>query len=406
MHRELPDYVRIKGIHLILRKLATKNRWTAVLSCEAKEGFQDEPFPERGNLFAAERLMPYGFKINHRTHRHPDVPAEVGVDIGFRLRPYGIRVAYWHDSNDNHGELFIPNRIVKSWQQVEAIQSARDIAFDDRKPHLVGWLQDNKHPEWLRDMTLNLHAWKSKARLMQVAEAWRTQRFAGDEVMFDMLEMWRKYEKKMYETQENLRKYCQDWRKGLYRNFSAWLRREYAHIHVESTSGLKKMAARKPVDSDESQTAITIRWQQRTAALSILATQMLESPKTIKEDPAYTTQACHHCQHIDNFDAMAELEHTCTQTVTGSGIRTTTQRSTCCVPNPRVTKGIRKKQPSHPDGFVIGTTCLLSMPFQWLGNWTTTATHSHSRGLVSGTFATSYEATWTLSNDPKRNPFI
>jgi hypothetical protein len=94
----------------------------------------------------------------------------VGVDVGYRMRPDGLRVALWDGDDGRHGELIIPHRMLPAMRHTEELVGIRDTNFDTAKLQLTRGLTTLQNPpEWLVLDTTNLSQWKSANKLARVS---------------------------------------------------------------------------------------------------------------------------------------------------------------------------------------------------------------------------------------------
>src|SRR3990172_2772711 len=154
-HRDLPPEATVKWARICCHRLGTHTKWSAQI---VLDGLPEVtlPTPTRGT---------------------------VAIDVGWRRFDEGVRVATWVDDEGETGELLMPHELVERWHKVEDLRSIRDTNFNHARDELREWrsletLPDSKAlPDWLRETTKALHAWRAPARLAALALRWRSQRF-------------------------------------------------------------------------------------------------------------------------------------------------------------------------------------------------------------------------------------
>lgn len=281
-HRRLPADVTIKWCYLIARRVATHLRWEMQFVVSRASGFRREDLAAHG---------------------------VVGIDVGWRLVPAGLRVAYWVAADTARDELVIPHKHLSRWSKSESLQSIRDERFNTTRSALHRWLgavQDA--PAWLRRRTETLSQWRSPARLAALILQWREQRFRGDEEIWDELEAWRKKDKHLYEWQANLGDRGIAWRLDLYRRFARDLARRFETAAIEDTDW-RTLQRRPGPEAEHGDQAM--REYQRIGAPGILHTCLRHAFARVQEiRAANTTQRCSTCGVLMGADA-APLMITC-----------------------------------------------------------------------------------------------
>lgn len=200
----------------------------------------------------------------------------VAVDLGWRVTEHGVRVAYYHGSDGDHGELVVGNDFYSGLAHAQGIQAVRDRLFSsvvsqDRKHEwrvgvidfLIGELRKfvGEHgdlPKWLRRFTTKRHkplptsaqaiaylsSWRSKKRLHRLQTKWRRNRFAHDEHMFFGLTWWRNRDLHLWRYEWFMKRKQYNKRNDLYRKFACDLSRRYRTLILEDFN-LRQMMARQ-----------------------------------------------------------------------------------------------------------------------------------------------------------------
>jgi len=284
LHRPLPEDAQIKWVHLISDRVGTHSKWL-VQFVVSKESWP---------------------KADRATSGH------VGVDVGWRMKEDGLlRVAVWKGSDGQDGELTLPTNWLPAMGKTRHIRSIRDKNFDMIRPELVAWLKERQDlPEWMKEPLTTMHQWKAQARLASFMIRWRTERFPGDEQMFQKAEDWRKRDRHLYDYESNLRDQLLAQRSDLYRNFAAKLRRQYKTAALEDLD-LRDFHVLPAVEDPMMDPAL--KEHVRDACLSSLLQYLKESMGGFIEVPAAnTTKKCHSCGSIQEWDHKI-LRHTCTK---------------------------------------------------------------------------------------------
>jgi len=143
LHRDLPPDAQIKWSYGLKRRIGTHDEWALQLVISREDGFTKEDQAESGY---------------------------VAVDVGWRLRPNGLRVAYWIGSDGAEGELILPHADLKRWEKHDDLQQIRDRTFNVYHATLVTWLKAEDLP--IADLARELqHLRKSAAE-----QEWKLQR--------------------------------------------------------------------------------------------------------------------------------------------------------------------------------------------------------------------------------------
>lgn len=239
----------------------------------------------------------------------------IAIDLGWRQEDEGLRVAAMYDSEQFAGTLILPDTWLVRMGKVDDLRSIRDKRFNPARADLVVWLAARppvpatEEETWLRTATTTLSQWRSPARLAALVTRWRSQRFSGDEAIYEQLEAWRRREKHLYLWESNLRDKLIRERREIYRLFAAHLSRRYREVILEEFD-LGGVARKKDNPLPEA-----ARHQRVLAAPSLLRLAIenacrREGVVVTKVAAAYTTMTCPYCGLVEDFNRR-DLEHTC-----------------------------------------------------------------------------------------------
>ena len=201
-------------------------------------------------------------------------------------------------------------RDVGRWQKARDLQSIRATNFDAIVLRLAGWLAGRELPDWLTERTKTLRQWRSQGRLAAVVIQWRAERFDGDAEIFAEVEAWRKQDKHLWEWEHNQRRKAIAWRENVYRQFAAMLSRRYRVVCLEATDWRHFM--RKVAAEEDGQGGAGAQRYLRIASPGQLSRLLAERfAEVVRVDPKHTTQRCHVCGELAQFDAATSLHTKC-----------------------------------------------------------------------------------------------
>lgn len=284
MSRPLPDGCQIKWVYLVRRMVAHHERYALQFVISSPDGFpRDDEIQENDRM---------------------------GVNFGWRVRPGGLRVAYWFGDDGDEGEVLLPDAWLALIHRTMSIQSEMDKQFDRMRNELADWLEvpGRVCPPWLQEAAQHLRLWRSAARLYRLRMDWLQQRFAGDESIFDPLNAWARENRKRFDELRAKQTKFDNKRAELYRKFADTMAQRYHGVVIPDVN--LKQLAQQPDAADE--VSPTYQLYRRLANTSDFRRFLEErfATHTIV-DAAHITDACHACGRLDEFDAAAELQHTC-----------------------------------------------------------------------------------------------
>lgn len=281
MHRPLPSEGVVRHVSLVRRRVGPGVKYALMVTVDESA----LPLPQ-----AAEGLV-------------------LGVDLGWRLMEEKVRVGYVATEDGQfRRDLVLPDRVMGGFAQLHGLGSVRDNLFNGAKARLREALKTLKTPDWLRSETTTLALWRSKRRLAVLVSLWRGQRFDGDAEVFANLDAWLKRDRHLWRWEEDLRDQLLRHRREVYRLWAKEL------ANMASTVVLEDFDLRGVIGDDEE---LPIPARMRTeAAVSTLrdcieAACRARGVKTLRVDPKNTTQQCHQCANLMQFDARKEVRVQC-----------------------------------------------------------------------------------------------
>jgi hypothetical protein len=234
----------------------------------------------------------------------------VAVDIGWRRRDDGVRIAYWLDSAGAEGEVVIPEAVERRKRKSDDLRSIRDNHQNEIKVALHDWLTTNPGT-WLDGELAYVAAWKRLGHFIRLERAWRDQRVTGDVAVYQLLVQYLKHDRHLHAWQgHNLWKMERQIRGRL----DAWaheLCRHHGTIVIEafSLTDIK--------EKDDVAGKIAAKSIQRLAPGEIRRALMAAASKydgqIVKIDAAYTTITCAACGNERVFADPAKLVLSCEQ---------------------------------------------------------------------------------------------
>jgi hypothetical protein len=226
LHRPLPPGALVKSAVVKLAVVGHAERWTASV------------------LFTRER-EPQG-----QADRRAGV---IALDLGWRKRAEGVRVAYWIDDRERHGEVLLGRQIRQRMHQASELQATEAQLFNRALRWLTRWLQvfSGAVPTFIAVKQPSLGAWRSSQRLRQLVFTWRDHRFEGDARIFELMERWMHQSRRLHQSITHARTRARLARREAYRATASLLARNYGTLVMERLD-LKRVARLKQPEESKS----------------------------------------------------------------------------------------------------------------------------------------------------------
>lgn len=331
MHRPLPVGARVKYVTVQLQRVGPLSanagryngeRWTAQITLE---------LPETG----AARAAP--------------ASGRVGVDLGWRVLPDGLRVGYAVGSDERRLALRVPPETLRRLAKADELRGIRDRDFNVIKAAVANWLGGGVSHEldaqlleavapyrehwtknqafhtplpWaerslenlrlVRERASHVALWRSAARLHSLVAFWAEHRFPGDDVILRVLHAWSQQDNHLWAWEANERRKGLAHRRDAYRVLARRLADTYQELVlgdvniarvVEASSGTQPAAGHFTAAPGE----------LRTALVNAFAGRVIYAPVGVtKADltPLEPSNTCWSCGHREAWD-RTELCHTC-----------------------------------------------------------------------------------------------
>jgi Putative transposase DNA-binding domain len=236
-----------------------------------------------------------------------------GLDIGYRLRPEGIRVAYWTDDAGERGELIVPTVDIERLKKVDSLRSICDRMRDEILPYFSVWLSRMAlSDEWRRE-TQAIAQWRSSDRIARLIRWWADNRLPGDEGMYAAAREWRKQYLHLANWWRNQETGTRARIRERYRIFACHFAKRYSAVHIEDFD-LREVQKNPAPESEESK-GYADRQRQMVSPSefrgALINACKREGVAIHKQPSAYTTRSCNVCGKIEEWDQAGELVHTC-----------------------------------------------------------------------------------------------
>ena len=273
LSRSLPEDGRISSVSVHCWKTATAFHWHLIVTLTRKQW----EYRDRGT-------------------------GDVAVNLGWRSKANGLRVAYYADRLGQEGEILLPWELVKRWDKSESLQSIRATMYNKVRATLARWIKGRAIPEWLAERLETLPHWKSgsQGRLASVVLQWRDNRFEGDK-RFLGLDAWRRRDKHLYFFQEHNRTKAIHKRDLLYRQGANALADKYGWLILGEVDHAK-LARNKLPEDDPDRVSKLYRMVAANGRLEELLKETFQ--QLLKVDAVHGTIACNVCGFINNFNRL------------------------------------------------------------------------------------------------------
>jgi hypothetical protein len=284
LHRELPVNSVVKQAWAQRRAIGGRDRWEVVFAVE----------------------MPGELPVVHGRQG-----AVVGIDLGWRRRPDGVRVAYWLGSDGQEGELVVPIEVEQRKRKSDDLRAIRDRHRNEMQATLRQWVEANRG-SWLDEALSHVAQWLRPVRYARLEVTWRAQRVPGDEEIYAALCAYLKQDRHLWAWQANNLKKMERQIRGRFASFAHEICGKYATVAIEDID-LRSLKEDEDKSVDQqpgvpSQRDINARSIQKLAPGELLRAIKAAAPKygasVLELDAAYTTIDCAACGHRRQIDVQ------------------------------------------------------------------------------------------------------
>jgi len=220
----------------------------------------------------------------------------IGIDVGWRVVPEGLRVATWRDSVGRRGELVLPAIMLQAHEHSRAIIS-------DAHRYTLDFISRLTEPRLLEALapTRDVVGWKVNV-LMEA--------FDQIEDLRPLLAEWRSRYLHLHRYSRGIVRRSIAQRLDIYRNFAKRISDQYGELYLEQFD-LSEMA--EMVDTSVPEEVERIFKRNRAiAGISILRGVLENKMQTLLKVPAeYTTRTCECCGHVNQWGSQSPLLLTC-----------------------------------------------------------------------------------------------
>jgi len=297
LHRPLPETGTIKWAWAQRKRVGPDFRWSICFTVDTGDAIQ-------------------------MCDANADRNAIVALDLGWRARPDGFRIAYWLDSLGQHDEIVLPEQDLEDHKHIRSIGASRRRAYDEFLPVVRDWVELHRTelPEWFAKTTETISYWKSPDRLAGLAWRWKHERFPGDEEIFESVGAWRKKDRHLHQWHAHGLANILARRDELYRRLAAHLAKHYRVIVIEKFD-LRAVAGRrglskKPTDAEKviADNASSRRHMiaPGTFRLAVLNASRARGTEIVAVPAEWTTIDCASCGCREKWDAAPAIDHRCT----------------------------------------------------------------------------------------------
>ena len=274
LHRPLPEDGTVRSASVICEKVGSRERWRLLVTIAR---------PERS------------------TRKGP----AVAVDVGWRLLPEGLRVAYWEDERGDHGQLVLGPPVLWQFSKLNDLKSIQDQHLRVALDALSAWSKTNQPPAGV-DLS-HVNEWRNPWRLLRLYWAWKDCRVPSDQAAFAALTVWKERHDHLHEWEANLRDQVIRHRKEIYRRFVAGLLRTHGRVFLEDLQ-IRAMARKdRPEDEGRNYSG----GMRVVAAVSLLGRLIEEHGDCERVSARHSTQQCSWCGHTKEWDAAENILHRC-----------------------------------------------------------------------------------------------
>lgn len=245
---------------------------------------------------------------------------QVAVDVGWRVIGDELRVAAWRDSDGQSGELRLTAKDLCALSAADSVQSIRDTRLDALRARLRAWIkaEGSDLPDWLREATATLHAWRAPKKFVRLLRQWETEGAPsptdGARAAYDDLAAWAENDRHRWAEQEHRRAWGLRRRRDKYRVFAAKLATAYDVVVLEKFD-LRKVAEHRAVGQDEVENEVA-RGNRQRASVHELRDAVENAARSrgrsaVAVDAVDSTRTCPACGLVEDRGQEARVVLRC-----------------------------------------------------------------------------------------------
>ena len=217
----------------------------------------------------------------------------VGIDIGWRRVPGGVRVAYASGVR-GYSECVIPDSVLALRERASAVQAGRDNHLDEIRAEVLRLRGADGCPAWLRDATTHAHQWRRLGPWVHLA---RTMIAHGHPFGAELADRLRRKDAHLREYAAGLTRRQRLQIRGRVQEWIAGVIDGHDVLGVERTIRIDRMRSRATADSEQARCAAVAHPEVSPGELRVRAIQMARSRgiRVVEVHPAGTTSTCPGC---------------------------------------------------------------------------------------------------------------
>jgi hypothetical protein len=282
LHRELPEGARIKVVTVARARRGVCWDWSAQFTVDE-------------SACAPRRAAP--------------ASGVVALNLGFALRPGGIRAGYVVGDDGREQEILVLDDIRSSLDRADEVQSQRGLMLDEMRKGFLAWIESKGDdlPDWFRERTLTVASWRSFGRFAALALDWRRGWWDDGDAGYTLLERWRVNDLRLARYETGTRSTALRRRTDRFRVLAADLSRRYANLVVDDTD-LTNFQRSPPPESEETERD-AVKRQQRIAAgsdLRLALTNAFGADRVVTRPSREVTVTCAACGHRNDRASMTD----------------------------------------------------------------------------------------------------
>lgn len=291
LHRPIPEEAVIKEVVVVRRRIGSEFKWFATFTCRMPAGTPRVVHPSKDMC---------------------------GIDIGWRKRNDGVRIAAIVDMQNKVDYIVLPTAFFDRMERVAHLHGLIDDEFNDLQRQLRARLPaEEKMPEGLRErLTSLLRSRKAKVqRLTATKILWHDNHPDFEPDTLTYFDTVRKRLKRLFDEAMHLREKATAFRKDYYWNKAKDLAKNYSKIAIEEFDLTKIAKVKTPVGNEPSAPAEVRKMRQYAAVSEFRQCLKLQTAKTGSQveahDAAFTSVRCFECGHVNQGVDPYDILWTC-----------------------------------------------------------------------------------------------